>query len=397
MNASVRRMGERALSCLQRVVPKGDIITIHGTPVTEGNAVEMMSALSRRYRGKLYWLTDGEPNEWTFMRSRTPVTFVKKNTFRGVFLYLRSEIVFFTHGLFGAVKPSTRQTFVNLWHGDGIKRKPTMEASIHSPIPATFVSGGTACLTARKATDFKMPEDATLVFGNPRVVQFRDPLPPAFLSAIGLNGCPYIVWMPTFRKSALTGVGYEDDRVRVLMAKVIDAARHQGYRVVVKAHRQDVESRNVPGAISVSDAMLLDHGASLYSLLGGSAALVTDYSSVWTDYLLLDRPIGFLIPDAETYSRTRGLYPQDVLEWIPGPRLESDSDISSFIHALTATEDASRDQRTRAKAKLGVVSFDFPADEILSELDARGCFRHGYLDHASTDTNSRPSLMRNDE
>ena len=36
--------------------------------------------------------------------------------------------------------------------------------------------------------------------------------------------------------------------------------------------------------------------------------LVTDYSSIWIDYLLLDRPIIYIPYDLEEYLRTKGLF-----------------------------------------------------------------------------------------
>lgn len=392
MNARIRRIGEGALTLLQAIIPKSNIAVVYGSPTTEGNSVETASALSRRYEGRIYWFVDDEPGRWRMDGANTPVEFVRKGSLRSVVYYLRSEVVFFTHGLFGAVKPGRAQTFVNLWHGDGVKRKPTTEGSSRSLIPATYVSGGTKLLTARKAHDFKMPAGSELVFGNPRVLQFNDVIPTAFLREIGVDKTPFILWMPTFRKSSISGIGYEDKRAATLMTQIVSAARAAHLSVVVKAHRQDAESRAVAGTIAVSDELLSRHAVSLYSLIGGSAALITDYSSVWTDYLLVDRPIGFLIPDSDTYTRTRGLYPEDILDWLPGPKLESEPAIHSFIQSVVNSSGAHDQRRDTARLKLGLAESSSPADELLSELRARGCFRRGCLTDDSRAAEERPRL-----
>lgn len=132
MHSTVRRFCEVAVTALQVLVPKSDVVVIHGTPVTEGNAVEMASALSRRYQGRIVWLVDDNPECWTLDRSQTSVAFISKWTIKAFYYYLRCEVLFYTHGLYGAIEPSKRQTFINLWHGDGVKRKPTAEAARHS-------------------------------------------------------------------------------------------------------------------------------------------------------------------------------------------------------------------------------------------------------------------------
>ena len=69
----------------------------------------------------------------------------------------------------------------------------------------------------------------------------------------------------------------------------------------------------------------------LYELLGMADKLITDYSSVYIDYLILDKPIGFFIPDLKKYSNDRGFYENNLNESLPGPILEQDNDLIDFI------------------------------------------------------------------
>jgi len=59
-----------------------------------------------------------------------------------------------------------------------------------------------------------------------------------------------------------------------------------------------------------------------------SDILVTDYSSIYVDYLLLERPIVFFQPDLEVYQQIRGLVvdPNNPLH-VPGPKISSLRDI----------------------------------------------------------------------
>jgi len=44
----------------------------------------------------------------------------------------------------------------------------------------------------------------------------------------------------------------------------------------------------------------------LYELIGISDGLLSDYSSVAVDYLLLDRPLGYVLADYNIYKEKRG-------------------------------------------------------------------------------------------
>ena len=56
----------------------------------------------------------------------------------------------------------------------------------------------------------------------------------------------------------------------------------------------------------LTDEWLHERGFTLHELLGESCALVTDVSSAYVDYLVLDRPIVHHFPDIEAYGQSRG-------------------------------------------------------------------------------------------
>ena len=53
----------------------------------------------------------------------------------------------------------------------------------------------------------------------------------------------------------------------------------------------------------------MNSSSDIYAVLKYSTALITDYSSIYFDYLLLDRPIIYYIPDLYEYqTKCRGFY-----------------------------------------------------------------------------------------
>lgn len=71
----------------------------------------------------------------------------------------------------------------------------------------------------------------------------------------------------------------------------------------------------------------------IYSLLKETNILITDYSSVYFDYLLLNRPIIFTPFDIEEYSKEEGLY-YDYGEVTPGPKAKDWPEALSLIREI---------------------------------------------------------------
>jgi CDP-glycerol glycerophosphotransferase (TagB/SpsB family) len=127
--------------------------------------------------------------------------------------------------------------------------------------------------------------------------------------------------------------------------------------------------------VTLEDEQLAGAGVPLYGLLARSAGIITDYSSVWTDYLLLDRPIGFFIPDRDDYAGSRGLYPPDALTWLPGPELDSPESFRAFAAEVIAGESTWAQARREAAERLGLNPTRSAARDLLDELERRGALR----------------------
>ena len=74
-------------------------------------------------------------------------------------------------------------------------------------------------------------------------------------------------------------------------------------------------------------------------------ALITDYSSVYFDYLLLDKPIGFVVDDLDDYRQNRGFLLEPVGRWMPGTRIEALKDLKEFARSVAQGDDLHREDR----------------------------------------------------
>ena len=85
----------------------------------------------------------------------------------------------------------------------------------------------------------------------------------------------------------------------------------------------------------------------LYELVAHADALVTDYSSIYFDYLLLNRPIGFTCDDMEAYGGNRGFVVDNPLELMPGMKIQNYPEFVAFAEKVFAGDDGFREERER--------------------------------------------------
>jgi hypothetical protein len=361
---------------LSLVFPQTRSVVVSAFPETEGNGLETARALLERYDGRVVWLQEGESPGAVLELAKQGLELVPKTSLGGVVAYLRAEAVFFTHGLYGSPRPTRRKPLVNLWHGDGPKDIRPGPAHGGAIIPSTYLVGSTRLFSGHQAAAFGVPHERILVTGNPRTDQFVHPVDHQTLARLGITG-DFVLWMPTFRRTRAVGA------VRVwsenaastsdaeALTPLLDGLRSRGMQLVVKRHPMDADDRRGEGLVTITDEDLARAGTSPYALLGRARGLVTDYSSVWVDFLLLDRPMAFLVPDRHTYARE--LVPADTLEWVPGELVDSDdSPFTEFFADLDAEGRLGTELRAGASRRIGLNPTRTAADDLLTELERRG-------------------------
>ncbi|HZM66519.1 MAG TPA: CDP-glycerol glycerophosphotransferase family protein [Nakamurella sp.] len=348
---------------LLRIIPPRPHAVVFGWPDNEGNTVEIVRSLVRRYHGRVYWLLDDPAYRGPMFAAKElaaseRLVSVSKGSIRAFALSIAAELTFFTHGLYTAVNPPRNRLVVNVWHGDGPKR--LYQTNL---VRSTVLVSGSLMWSKYKAEVFGTPPGSLALVGNPRSDQFWEHLPETAVCRLGLTeGRPRVLWLPTYReaqgpRSRRWSDGEqlsESEPVDRLTHAMVHAAELHGLDLVVKPHPLDLDTYRNTGVRVLRNEDLDAAGVSLYQLIGHSDALVSDISSVWVDYLMLDRPIGFLMPDLEELKERRGLNVENLEDLLPGMRIDSAEGAAAFLAGVAARSVDLRPSAFDSVAEIGV-------------------------------------------
>lgn len=170
----------------------------------------------------------------------------------------------------------------------------------------------------------------------------------------------FIFYLPTMRKGLKDeGKQFEENIFNYsdYDVKELDAflKKNNAY-IVSKFHFADQEyfQKNdfkVPKRMILLDTESLNEQLmTIYHIMNAFDVLVTDYSSVYVDYLLLNRPIIFSCPDIEEYKKDRGFVVEDPSLLMPGKMIQSQASLIESLEQIFHGEDIYKEKR---KSMLG--------------------------------------------
>jgi CDP-glycerol glycerophosphotransferase len=169
------------------------------------------------------------------------------------------------------------------------------------------------------ADSFEVSEKKVLLSGYPRNVFQEAPMYSNYSLQKGLNekirkrkadGKKLVFYIPTFR----------DYGGNPITHKAIDLAVFENFLnenncvLIVKFHEADDRLRNV----SKRDIFFLPNGFDIYEVLGLCDVLITDYSSIFFDFLPFNRPIVFYPYDIVEYQKSARCFYFNYEEFVPG-------------------------------------------------------------------------------
>ena len=100
-----------------------------------------------------------------------------------------------------------------------------------------------------------------------------------------------------------------------------------------------IAENNLKNVLIINNADLFQNGFDLYEVLNVADILITDYSSVFNDFLLLDRPIIFASSDLDSYREGRGFVIESFEDWVPGPTAFDQSELQVEIEKSLVLDD----------------------------------------------------------
>ncbi|MBQ7961996.1 MAG: CDP-glycerol glycerophosphotransferase family protein [Clostridia bacterium] len=170
----------------------------------------------------------------------------------------------------------------------------------------------------------------------------------------------YIIWMPTYRQHTRADslriennfpLGLPVIKSTEQMAEINEFLKENNTVLYLRPHpAQDVSVMKLDemSNIVIADNKYLN-GTQIYDFLTGTDALITDYSSVYYDYLMIDRPIALAVEDLEEFSAKWPMYFKDFKANYICPYIDTVDDLKKFIKDVATDNDEFREERLKAK------------------------------------------------
>lgn len=279
---------------------------------------------------------------------------------QGAYHYLTSKYCFYCFGKY-PIKPSKQQIVINLWHGMPLKKIGNMESNNRDEDfnYFTHVLSTSPFFSPFMMEAFNCSQDQVLISGQPRNDELFVDNNVKEIFNLG-DYKKIIVWLPTFRTSTRLNLRNQlsekttelsfpivDDKTKITELNSLLSLDNS--ILLIKPHpMQDLVESDLDQYSNVRIVQqqgLDEKKVTLYNLLKVADALVTDYSSVYFDYLLLNRPIGFTIDDINEYRESRGFVIDDPLEVMPGEKIINYNGFIRFIEQIIDDDDKYANER----------------------------------------------------
>ena len=318
------------------------------TPLFVINDSELRNSLSSKY-GKQY--------------------FIETESIQGIRQALSAGVWYTSAGLpaYGTGLHKKR-LIINLWHGVPLKKiallDPNLKKAARIYFKKIFSENYTCILTTSHeliplmARSFAVSEDKIKVWGQPR----NDGL-------FQKNDCREILGqlfpdLPEYTKTVLYAPTFRDyGQVQLFPFKDFDQEQLEAFleekNMLLFIRTHVAEQGSAAPYLGKRIRFLGNEQAEdVTGILNIFDCLITDYSSIYIDYLLTDKPMIFLPYDRQQYLDGRGMN-FDYDDVTPGPKPETFND---FLDALSPKEDFWKSERTRVNRLFNEIQHPCAAD-----------------------------------
>ena len=325
-------------------------------PDYSGNPKALFEYIDKNYKKDFnnYWVFYSENTVEILKGHDLSINYVLFGTDQYYDLMKKINIIFDTNG--GMLNDKTdSQIYVNLWHGASPKKKgyllnkenfaPQDEEyykKMHIKADYVFVPSEFSRLVFSSAFDINIQRinsfgycrDEYLLSSNGKEILKK-------ITNIDIDKFDKILcYLPTFR----TGLN-RSDSYNIWDNNLLDLEKYNentlyeyleknNYLFIIKKHPSEKSEINIKenkNVLILDEETLNSNLISIYEILNAVDLLIADYSSVYVEYLLLNRPVVFLHKNIKDYSNNRGIILNNIDFWSPGPQVKT---IDTLIHEI---------------------------------------------------------------
>jgi len=378
---------------------KNNLFIFNSNEGYSGNAKALFLFLKENYPSyKLIWVLRNREDVKSMRLHNQNIIVHPTLSFRGLFYLLNAKYILGTHMEFSRCKAFIGQKYINLWHGMPLKKMGFMTSkevelqnykniwgnSDSITVTSEFFA---VILSAQFGTDYKKFK----IVGNARNDFLFDCDGKKNLNKLFPNfieNKKIVLYCPTFRKMSLRRTeridsGYDSD---YFINKYFNRETELFFKenkifCLIKFHPFDISPfkknmlciNGLGESIKIlSDKMLKKNNLSLHEILNGVDLLITDYSSIYIDFLLLERPVMFITDDLKEYQLRRGIIFNSYNFFTPGPKVNNINEFKKQISILLLNKNYFKQERQEKINLFHEIKRNFCmhiADEILKDKE----------------------------
>jgi len=323
----------RILLLVSYLIPKKKTVWLFGSNggSFNGNAKYLFLYICENYPEiKAIWISKNK-NTVQFLKDKNLTSYYKLSL-KGLFYSLIGKVYFYnayisnvnawTHG--NAIK-------VNLWHGTPMKKiefdiskgtfsyvfnkslksrffyfnhytKPDYILSTSKKVSKIFSSAFR--LDNSQCLEFGYPRNEILTYSKDKIIDFIKKYEP--LSSFELVNTlekykKVYVYMPTWRDDGRDFI--KESKIDFEFLNKVLAEKN--YCLILKLH---INTKLPINLNNFENIILFDNKADIYPILPFTHTLITDYSSIYFDYKLMNKEVIFFCFDKDEYIKDRGMY-----------------------------------------------------------------------------------------
>lgn len=327
---------------------------------------------------KLVWMLNKEDTGYPAIEN---VVYAAKGDNRRKWYMIQAKCMICCNSFLSSDNPEQKKFF--LTHGMYVKR-PTSYYTLPKDIQYCLSSSEDMRELQAKALD--VDKEKMIALGFPRN-DILTQKPVDLHKIFGYDYDKIIVWYPTFRQHT-SGMGTGSKRSVPIIwdrdnaIRINEAAKKNRVLIVLKPHfAQDtskISEMNFSNIVLIDDKFFGKNGITSYEFLAGCDAMLSDYSSVYFDYTLCDKPIGLVWEDYEEYSQNPGFALDMEYYMKGGEKIYTADDFEAFICSVASGEDRLQAQRREIRDVCNV-STDGLNSKRVTDFILRQCGMEEYI------------------